>query len=99
MPWYNRMDVKIDKSFMVGQFTIKPFVWVYNLFNRKNVTGVHTQTGDPHDNGWFLTEDGKAWIEINGELGEYVARKYMSGSGASRLSTPRILRFGVMVEF
>ncbi len=99
MPWYNRLDVKVDKTFKVGQFTIKPFIWVYNLFNKKNVTGVHRQTGDPHDNGWLLTEDGKAWIEINGELGEYIARKSMSGSGASRLSTPRIVRFGLMLEF
>jgi hypothetical protein len=72
---------------------------VYNLFNKKNVTGVYAQTGDPHDNGWFLTNDGKAWLEINGEMGEYIARERLNGGGTTNLSTPRILRFGLLVEF
>ena len=99
MPWYNRMDLKIDRRFEIGQFSFKPYLWVYNLFNIKNVTGVYDQTGDPHDNGWFLTEDGKAWLEINGEGGKYLAYEDLSDGGARGLSTPRIVRFGLLVEF
>ena len=99
MPWYHRMDLKIDKVFEIGRFRIKPFIWVYNVLNRKNVTGVYAQSGDPHDNGWFLTEDGKRWAEINGEEGMYLAMKDLSNAGAANLSTPRILRFGMMLEF
>ena len=99
MPWYHRLDLRVDKTFSVGQFNFKPFVWIYNVFNRKNVTGVRTQTGDPHDNGWFLTEDGKAWLEINGDAGEYLAREDLSDGGALNLSMPRIVRFGMLIEF
>ncbi len=99
MPWYHRMDMKIDRTFHVSKFNIRPYVWIYNVFNRKNVTGVYYQTGDPHDNGWFLTEDGKSWLKINGKAGEYFARKALSGSGARNLSSPRILRFGILMEY
>ena len=102
LPWYYRLDVKIDRSFNIGQFRFKPYVWVYNLFNRKNVTAVYAQSGSPDDNGWFLTEDGKSWLEINGETGEYYARKYMEYGGDQNIanfSTPRILRFGILVEY
>ena len=99
MPWYYRMDLKIDRAFDVAQFKFKPYIWIYNVLNRKNVTGVYTQTGDPHDNGWFLTNDGKAWEKINGETGMYYARKWLSGAGNANLSTPRILRFGMLIEF
>lgn len=99
MPWYYRMDLKIDRSFQVAQFKFKPYAWIYNVFNTKNVTGVYTQTGDKWDNGWFLTEDGKAWAEINGEKGVYYAKKVLSGAGTTNVSTPRIVRFGMLVEF
>ena len=102
MPWYHRMDLKFDRTFEAGKFHIKPYVWIYNVFNRKNVIGVYGQTGAPDDNGWFLTDDGKAWIEINGQTGEYIARQYMKYGGAyniNNFSTPRILRFGVMLEY
>ncbi len=99
LPWYSRMDLKLDRTVYIGKYRIKPYIWVYNVFNQKNVTGVYEQTGDPHDNGWFLTNDGKAWLEINGKMGEYIARERLSGGGAANLSTPRILRFGLLVEF
>ncbi|NOY76659.1 MAG: TonB-dependent receptor [Calditrichaeota bacterium] len=99
MPWYHRLDIKMDRSFPVGKFNFKPYIWIYNVFNTKNVTGVYRQSGAPQDNGWFLTEDGKSWLKINGKAGEYIARKALSGSGARNLSTPRILRFGMFIEF
>ncbi len=99
MPWYNRMDIKVDRTIYAGDFSIKPYIWVYNLFDRENVTNVHNQTGDPHDNGWLKTEDGRAWLEINGSTGEYLAREDMSDGGARGVSTPRIMRFGILVEF
>jgi hypothetical protein len=99
MPWYYRMDVKVDRRFDVGQFAFKPYFWIYNVFNIQNVTGVYAQSGDPHDNGWFLTEDGKEWLRINGETGKYLAYERLSGGGATNVSTPRILRFGLLVEF
>lgn len=99
MPWYYRMDLKIDRSFEIAQFRFKPYAWIYNVFNTKNVTGVYTQTGDKWDNGWFLSEDGKAWAEINGEDGVYYAKKILSGAGTTNVSTPRIVRFGLLVEF
>ena len=99
MPWYYRMDMKIDRSFHIGQFRFKPYVWIYNVLNRKNVTSVHGQTGEPQDNGWFQTEDGKAWAEKNGSRGMYYAMYKLSDGGRKNLSTPRIVRFGLMVEF
>jgi len=63
---------------------------------------VYAQSGSPTDNGWFLTEDGKSWLEINGETGEYYARKYLEYGGDDNIanfSTPRILRFGILVEY
>lgn len=99
MPWYHRMDLKLDRSFTVDQFRFKPYVWIYNVFDIKNVTDVFTQTGEAQDNGWFQTEDGKNWAETYGEAGMYWARYALTGGGNRNLSTPRILRFGLLVEF
>lgn len=102
MPWYHRMDIKIDRTVYAGKFSIKPYVWIYNVFNRKNVTDVYLQTGAADNNGWFLSDDGKAWLEINGAMGEYMAEQYLKYGGADNInnySTPRIMRFGILVEF
>ncbi|GBD94637.1 TonB dependent receptor [bacterium BMS3Abin05] len=99
MPWYHRVDMKIDRLIRYGRFNFRPYLWVYNVFNRKNVIGVFDQTGAPHDNGWFLTSDGKAWLKIHGKDGAYIARQDLSGGGARNLGTPRILRFGMLISF
>lgn len=99
LPWYNRVDLKFDKTFTVNQFQFRPYVWIYNVFNTKNITGVYSQSGEAQDNGWFVTEDGKAWAKSNGSRGMYFANYILSGGGRTNLSTPRILRFGLLVEF
>jgi outer membrane receptor protein involved in Fe transport len=99
LPWYHRLDMKIDRTFEVAGLRVKPYIWVYNVLNRKNVVGVFQQTGMPQDNGWFLTEDGKAWLKANGKTGEYIARKYLSGLGTRNLDVPRVVYFGIKLDF
>lgn len=74
MPWHFRADLRVNKDFAFNvarkgddkdpkRLSISVFVWVQNLFNTLNVTGVYKFTGTPNDDG-FLDSPQKQ-VEIN----------------------------------
>ncbi len=70
-PWIFTADLKLDKAFDLGGLNAGVYVFVSNLFNRRNVLNVYNRTGDAFDDG-FLTSPELSELVIAGQEAEFV---------------------------
>ncbi|MBD3234592.1 MAG: TonB-dependent receptor [candidate division Zixibacteria bacterium] len=47
MPAYSNVDLRLYKDFRVSKLDLTYSIWITNLFNKKNVSNVHSDTGRP----------------------------------------------------
>lgn len=104
LPWIFRVDMTIDKAFMIKvgkrNTMLDVFCSVYNLLNMKNITGVFGVTGDPDDNGYLTDPETQTLIES--QLDEQSFRDYYSiylNNSSYNYSTPRRVEIGVSYQF
>lgn len=104
LPWIFRVDMTIDKAFMIKvgkrNTMLDVFCSVYNLLNMKNITGVFGVTGDPDDNGYLTDPETQTLIES--QLDEQSFRDYYSiylNNSRYNYSTPRRVEIGVSYQF
>ena len=103
-PWQFRVDMKANREIPLGRFSLDIYLWVINLFDRKNVVDVYEGSGLPDVTGWLATPDGQAFIANNGSVvdssnltGE---QKYLLKQADPRnYDTPRQIRFGAKWSF
>lgn len=97
-PWIYQMDLKIDKTFdFFNKADLNIYLWIQNLFDRKNITDVYTGTGQPDNDGYFKTDNGKQWIANNGSSGIALYNYLQNNLGF--YGPPRIVRFGAMINW
>ncbi len=60
LPSTFRVDLKVEKSFSVGNLTISPYLWIENLLDADNIVNIYRSTGDAYSTGYLLTDEGKA---------------------------------------
>ena len=108
MPWTNRLDLRIDKSFTFGGTHLNLYLVVINALNSEIVNNVFGTTGLAGNDGWLETPEGQVWLlgaEENYPAVDseslYLARlggnQTMGGTNQTgdRWGTPRIIRFGI----
>ena len=105
-PWTFTADLRVDKAFpFLG---VEAYVYVQNLFNRRNVINVYNRTGNAQDDG-FLTNpelSGKIVEASGGELYRQLYEQinlvnrqhYWFTEGGDLYGEPRQLRFGLKYE-
>jgi outer membrane receptor protein involved in Fe transport len=101
-PWFFQVDARLDKSFRVGPVDLNVFIYVQNLLGTLNSTGVFTRTGDPADDGWLGTAEGKARLKDFGtdeDLYAQMYRTFNGGDNSGNWGTPRQIRFGLRVNY
>jgi hypothetical protein len=92
-----RVDMKIEKSFIFENLRISPYLWIENLLDADNITGVWRSTGSPYTTDWLNTPEGKAIIANNGEG---YRQDYMSlEKNPGNFGIPRTIRLGLKVNF
>ncbi|MCH7770040.1 MAG: carboxypeptidase-like regulatory domain-containing protein [Bacteroidetes bacterium] len=92
-----RIDLKLEKSFKIGNTFITPYVWVENLLDAENVVDVWRSTGNAFSTDYLLTDVGKKLVEQNGPDWE---SDYKSlERNPSNFGIPRLIRLGVQVNF
>lgn len=98
-----RVDLKVEKSFSLGNLLISPYLWVQNVFNSDNITGVYRSTGSPYTSGFLNTPDGQAAIqsaEIQQGTGEGYRQDYQAlERNPGNFGIPRLIRLGLKVNF
>jgi hypothetical protein len=92
-----RVDLKVEKSFEIGNLMITPYLWVQNLLDADNVTNVWRSTGDPYTTGFLLTQEGRNASANNGEgyVKDYEALERDPGN----FGLPRQIRLGLKMNF
>ncbi len=92
-----RIDLKLEKSFEVGNLLITPYLWIQNLLDGDNVTGVWRSTGDPYTTGFLNTQNGRNAAANNGE--GYVADYKALERDPVNFGLPRQIRVGLKMNF
>ncbi len=111
MPWTNRVDLRLDRSFEVGgRARLMAFLWVENLLDAEGVLGVYRGTGLPDDDGFLSTVDGENTIanQLDRESFLFHYQRYVAhplGPAISQFAgnrtwmQPRRTRLGVRLTF
>jgi hypothetical protein len=103
MPVTSSIDLRAERSFRAGSFTIVPFVWVKNLLDRKNVANVWQSSGQPATTGWLNTDEGREWQADNATPDASSltgAEKYrLKESQPEHYHTPREIYLGLSIRF
>ena len=93
-----RIDLKLEKSFEVGNLLLTPYVWIENLLDADNPVFVYPSTGDPYTTAWLETQE--AQNIISGQSTDYWSEDYKSlERDPSNFGIPRLIRLGFKVNF
>jgi outer membrane receptor protein involved in Fe transport len=102
-PWTYRVDLKANRSFRLFDLGFDAYLWVLNLFDRKNVIDVYEGTGKPDETGFLSTQEGQDWVQGRqeendlGYIGEQLYR--LKESNPLNYDIPRLVRFGLRLSF
>ena len=107
MPWTSSVDMKIEKTFKVGNYNIVPYFWIRNLLDTKNVTAVYEGTGKAYTSGYLDTPEGQVRASdpaIDPTTGntrgyEFEHRYELGQNNPLNYSNPRMILFGVRASF
>lgn len=97
-PWTNRIDLRIDRKFVVGDRTnLSAFIWVQNVLDSDNVFSVWRATGLPDDDGFLPTSGGETFLSGSLPVAEDLYRHRTRSLG--NFGIPRLTRVGVRLDF
>jgi outer membrane receptor protein involved in Fe transport len=92
-----RIDLKLEKRFDMGAFSVSPYLWIENLLDADNIINVWQSTGDPNTTNWLKTAEGKAAALNNGQgyIYDYQSLERTPGN----YGIPRLIKLGLKVNF
>jgi len=96
-PWRYQVDLKANKDFRVSGYGLSAYVWVINVFDRRNPTTVYTSSGSPFTSGWINTAEGQAFVAAQGDAG--LALHELAERNPDLFDVPRMVRFGLRADF
>jgi len=104
-PWTYQIDLKMDKTFYVGDLGVNVYLWVTNLLNTKNVVNVFNTSGDAEDDGWLASPEGNALFESyklnhGQEAADLYAQVYRQMSyDETNFGPPRQINLGIKLTY
>jgi outer membrane receptor protein involved in Fe transport len=100
MPWSFQLDMKIDKSFRLGRYTLNVFVWILNALDRQNIDSVYPSTGLPNSDGYLNTPEGEKWLSSVALGGSDFGQRIYTAAleNPYNYNIPRQVRIGFRVD-
>lgn len=103
-PWTYRLDMKLDKSFMIGPVDFNVYLWITNVLNTQNVVDVFNTSGDAYDDGFLATATGQTRSDGYAMYGEdkqaLYEKIYRTGIyNAGFFDPPRQIRLGLRLNY
>lgn len=103
-PSTTQVDLKIDKAFSVFQYlNLDFYIYVINIFDRKNVYNVFAQTGSAEDDGYLTTPFGSREADVLGEkfVQLYKLIELYNPNGGQQIfyGPPRQIGFGIKLTY
>ena len=105
MPWNFQIDIKADKSFFFGPLLFNVYLVIINIFNIQNVISVFPPSGDPYDDGYLSSEEGRAIVDgytlhYGPEFGKLYQDLYKASIyDYGMYGTPRQIRLGFRLNY
>jgi len=103
-PWIQYVDLKLERTFLSGDFQITPFLWVRNLWDRTNILYVYSGTGQPDETGYLNTPEAQGRIVSDEQypmttgLG-FEDRYKLLERNPLNFANPRQVLFGLRITF
>ena len=94
------VDLKVNRDFRVSRTSMSAYIWVLNLFDRKNPYSVYNSSGSPFTTNFLDTPDGEQFLAdasskgLNGEDLYHLAE-----TNPNYYLNPRLVRFGLRASF
>jgi outer membrane receptor protein involved in Fe transport len=98
-PWFFQLDARIDKAVRIGPLDTDFYIYVENLLNTDNAVNAFIRTADPNNDGWFASPSGKADATSNGPAYVRAYNQLLLGANSGNFSIPRMIRFGVKLDY
>jgi outer membrane receptor protein involved in Fe transport len=104
-PWTYQIDLRIDKSFLIGPLESNIYVMVINLLNTQNVLQVFNVSGDPYDDGYLASREGAATVvNLRNTYGEEISELYKDmytalNYNSANFGPPRQIRLGIRLNY
>ncbi len=113
LPWHYMMDLRIDKTFDLGfmnrrfnegtnrtsRWGVTAFVYITNLLNTRDITGVYGFTGRPDDDGWLASPQGQLDASIRANPQSYIDLYTIARQNQGFLNLPRRINLGMTLNF
>lgn len=108
LPWTIRSDVQIDRDFPLAfgkdeekkkKAMLNVYFQINNVFNIRNITGVHRATGNPDDDGYLNSAQFQPVIEQQRSEEAYRMYYAMNVNNPFNWGIPRTIRLGMRFSF
>ncbi len=97
-PWQRNVNMRLQKTFNLGKFSLVAFAKIYNLFDIRNEQLVFDDTGRAgYTYGYQSSQESEELIRHYGEPGIHTWAEYMTRP--QYYSAPRSVSFGFTVDF
>ena len=107
-PWTFATDLRVDKVLPLYGVRAWAFVYIQNLFNRRNVINVYPRTGNAQDDGFLSDPElsgkiaeasgGEQYQQLYEQINLINRQHYWFTEGGDLYGEPRQLRFGLRFE-
>ncbi|MEK7774383.1 MAG: TonB-dependent receptor [Candidatus Zixiibacteriota bacterium] len=105
-PWTMTVDLKMSKSFVFGNYSLKPYIEVRNVFDRDNVIGVFESSGRANSTGFLDTPTGQQTANnpttglVPNAFGQTYTQAYsLKENNPENYGPPRQIFVGVTASF
>ncbi len=96
-PFTYNLDAKLDKSFTVAGVNMNVYLWAINVLGAENVLGVYEQTGEPDDDGYLATAEGRAFASRSATAADFY-RARIAVTNPLSFGVPRQFRLGLRFD-
>jgi len=94
-----RIDLRLEKSFAIGNLFITPYVVVENLLDADNPVTVYQSTGDAYTTGWLETREGQSYANSTADAEGFKADYRSLELNPFNFGIPRQIKLGLKVNF
>lgn len=103
-PWQFRIDARLEKDINIKisqkkQATLNVYLWVQNVLNTQNVTGVYRATGNATDDGFINSPSGQQLAAGQIDPVAFVDQYNIRLQNPDNYSLPRRTRLGLRFDF
>ncbi|MFB6305991.1 MAG: hypothetical protein ABEH43_03215, partial [Flavobacteriales bacterium] len=101
-PWIFGADIRLDRDIKIGinkndegvpekQLRLNVYLRVNNVFNRLNIQNVYSYTGDPDDDGWLTSPQGRSLTRAKINPASYRDMYRMGLNNPFNYARPRVI--------